>query len=241
MGNPIKNMGAGTPPSLRYPAPELFPTATQMGKGLPGQISGMQTQMNPFINQMLQSSMPGSPQYQDLWNMTARNYMNELTPRYSGAGILTSGPGINAMTQGLGDLGTQFANMQLGNLRSGVGTATAALGAPINMGINAMGSMLGQHPATDPGSPGWVAQMANMLGNAGDIGSFMSPLFGNLGSMGSLFGGGGGGLGSLLNAGNFGAGVSGGGMFDMLGAGAGGGLDFGSLFATVPELAPLAL
>lgn len=224
MKSPLQS-AAGTPPQNTYPASSLFPVAGGMGAALPGQISGMQSTMNPYIMNMLQSSMPGSQQYQNLWDMTSRNYMNQLTPKYSGAGLLTSGPGIEAMNQGMGDLSTQFANMMMGNQRAGIGAATSALGMPITLGTNAMGTMLGQHQGTNLGSPGWVSQISDMLGNAGSIGSFLSPLFGGLGS---LFGGGGGaGLGAL---------GAGGGMFDMLGGGGG----FGSLFASVPELAPLA-
>lgn len=43
-----------------------------------------------------------------LWNMTQRKVMDALTPRFSGAGILTSGPGISAMREGINDLALQW-------------------------------------------------------------------------------------------------------------------------------------
>ncbi len=47
-----------------------------------------------------------------LWNLTSERYLNALTPRFSAMGTLTSGPGRNAMLEGMENLATTFANAE---------------------------------------------------------------------------------------------------------------------------------
>lgn len=132
-----------------------------------------------------------------LWNLTAKRYMDQLTPRYSGAGLLTSGPGLNAMSQGMEDLAIKYgdaerarqagefgllggATQQLkGAETGGVSAYSAALeglkaleALPIEIRRKLIETLFGQKGEV----PGVGPSILSQMGGGGGIGSLIGSL-----------------------------------------------------------------
>ncbi len=176
----------GKPPEpTSFPEPGMMAEAAGVGAGVPGQISqfgasipGLESLTMPGIQTAISQAMPGTPQSQNLFDMLSRQYMNEITPKLSGAGILTSGPGMNIVSQGMGDLATKFAQMQEGQLNQALGTGLdfskifGALNAmPADMSTRLISALMNQPSINTPGQPGFLQQIGGGQGMAGMTGA----------------------------------------------------------------------
>ncbi len=141
----------------QYPAPWAYPQAqeytNQINALLPkldmskygpelmgyGRRAADVSKEEAYLKQVQDFVNAGSGPNNALWNLTAKRYMDELTPRFSGAGLLTSGPGISAMSQGMENLATTYADAerkrQLGELGL-LGGATSQLKSAEETGQN---------------------------------------------------------------------------------------------------------
>lgn len=144
--------------------------------------------LQPQVNQMIGQLLPGNKENTDLWNLTKQRYLDATTPYYEQAGTLTSGPGLNAVTKGVGDLETQFnqANQQLfssllgtaGGLESAIPSMYSSTMTPL---FGAFGTgYQGMHPNPLQSMfsnlfSGMGTQLGQGAGNAAGMGMGMSP------------------------------------------------------------------
>lgn len=142
-----------------------------------GAAQAFQNWLAPFAKKGMGMVTPGNLDYQKLWQQTASQYKNQLMPQLSGAGILTSGPGLQALSQGLGNLSTQFTNDQLNNYMK----------------------MLSTTGGLEAGIPDMYSGLARSLFGSVPSGNVQSGVIGGLGALGQL-GQGAGGLMSLGGA-----------------------------------------
>ncbi len=89
---------------------EAFKLGKSQLASLNASVGDYSNWLDPLAKNAMAMSTPGSSQENDLWKLMSSRFMDALTPKYSGAGVLTSGPGLNAMNQGLQDLSTKFAD-----------------------------------------------------------------------------------------------------------------------------------
>jgi hypothetical protein len=148
----------------QYPAPWAYPLAEQYTKDIGTYLPRLDT-LQPYgqkligygekaagtaneenyLKQVQNFVNAGMGPNNALWNLTSKRYMNELTPRFSGAGVLTSGPGLNAMSQGMEDLAIKFGEAerarQAGELGL-LGTATGQLKGAETAGVSSYAAAL---------------------------------------------------------------------------------------------------
>ncbi len=157
-GGSIPGVFGGKEYSAEYPAPWAYPQAeaytNQINSLLPnvdalrsygpelmgyGKRAADTSKEEAYLKQVQDFVNAGSGSNNALWNLTAKRYMDELTPRFSGAGLLTSGPGVSAMSQGMENLATTYADAerkrQLGELGL-LGGATSQLKTAEETGQN---------------------------------------------------------------------------------------------------------
>ncbi len=107
--DPLNLMGNRTSPIQQ----ETFGLGQQQLGALNTAVGGYQDWLKQNTPGVMSQFQPGSPQENNLFNLEAGRYMDKLLPEYAGSGILTSGPGLNAVSHGLSDFTTQFEDARM--------------------------------------------------------------------------------------------------------------------------------
>lgn len=157
-------------------------------------ISSYTSNVLPLAQKGVSEVTRGTPEEQQLWDLLSSREMNALTPRYSGAGILTSGPGLTGMRDAMEALGLQYNAQREGLFQNALKNFGTMSAEPAFMNEDLIKTLIGGQ-YTQPAVPG---MLSTLFGGGGGIGA-------GLGGLGSLFSSGPSGGGGM----DFGAGSSG--------------------------------
>jgi hypothetical protein len=107
--------------------------------------------INDFANQAkdvgqkeLDMADPNSQLGSDLWGMTERNWEQANLPKYTAAGVMTSGPGIKALSEGTSDLATKMEEQQVKQYQDAAAGWAQLQQMPLKLRQELFATMMGQ-------------------------------------------------------------------------------------------------